>query len=584
MAGLSVAFDASCEEMWLAWRYGACLVPAPRSLVRSGMDLGPWLRANDVTVVSTVPTLAALWPPEALDDVRLLIFGGEACPPELADRLAVPGREVWNTYGPTEATVVACATQLHTSEPVRIGLPLDGWDLAVVDASGRRVPDGEPAELVIGGVGLARYLDPEKDARAYAPMPELGWDRAYRSGDLVRFDGVGLVFLGRADDQVKVGGRRIELGEIDSALLSLPGVNGAAAAVRRTASDNSLLVGYVTVAEGFDRSAATRRLRGSMPAALVPRIAVVETLPTRTSGKIDRDALPWPLDEEPTTVEFPLTAGEVATLWAAILGSAPGSMEEDFFDLGGSSLTAAQLVSRLRVEYPSVTVAAIYDHPQLGDLAAHLDGLQALGAPSNEVVLPIPLTSQVVQALASVGLRSLAGLRWLTWLGMAVLLARAAGAPSWLPSVSWLWVLVGWLLFVNPLGRVVLAALAARTVLWGVVPGSHPRGGWVHLRLWLAERLVEEIGATNLSAASLVKVYARLLGCRVGKDVDLHSLPPVTGMLRLGRACSIEPEVDLAGHWLDGDQLRIGAMRVRAGARVGAPQHPPPRRGRRRSG
>ena len=117
LAGLSVAFDASCEEMWLAWRHGACLVPAPRSLVRSGMDLGPWLVSRDVTVVSTVPTLAALWPAEALEAVRLLIFGGEACPPELAARLAVDGREVWNTYGPTEATVVACAARLDADRP-----------------------------------------------------------------------------------------------------------------------------------------------------------------------------------------------------------------------------------------------------------------------------------------------------------------------------------------------------------------------------------------------------------------------------------------------------------------------------------
>ena len=94
LAGLSVAFDASCEEMWLAWRHGACLVPAPRSLVRSGMDLGPWLVSRDITVVSTVPTLAALWPAEALEAVRLLIFGGEACPPELAARLVGEGREV----------------------------------------------------------------------------------------------------------------------------------------------------------------------------------------------------------------------------------------------------------------------------------------------------------------------------------------------------------------------------------------------------------------------------------------------------------------------------------------------------------
>ena len=138
MAGLSVGFDASCEEMWLAWRHGACLIPAPRSLVKSGMDLGPWLVAQRVTVVSTVPTLVLLWPPEALTRVRLLILGGEVCPPEIGTRFATAAREVWNTYGPTEATVVACAAEVFAGEPVRIGLPLDGWDLAVVDAAGSR--------------------------------------------------------------------------------------------------------------------------------------------------------------------------------------------------------------------------------------------------------------------------------------------------------------------------------------------------------------------------------------------------------------------------------------------------------------
>ncbi|MBN8881594.1 MAG: AMP-binding protein, partial [Salana multivorans] len=177
LAGLSVAFDASCEEMWLAWRSGACLVPAPRALVRSGEDLGPWLQRRAISVVSTVPTLAALWPPESIENVRLLIFGGEACPPELAARLVADGREVWNTYGPTEATVVACAAPLDGVGPVRIGLPLQGWALAVVDASGEPVAEGEVGELVIGGVGLARYLDPVKDAEKYAELPSLGWAR-----------------------------------------------------------------------------------------------------------------------------------------------------------------------------------------------------------------------------------------------------------------------------------------------------------------------------------------------------------------------------------------------------------------------
>jgi acyl-coenzyme A synthetase/AMP-(fatty) acid ligase len=296
LAGLSVAFDASCEEMWLALRHGACLVPAPRSLVRTGVDLGPWLAAQRITVVSTVPTLAALWPADALEDVRLMIFGGEACPPELVERVAVEGREVWNTYGPTETTVVACAAQLTPDGPVRIGLPLDGWQLAVVDDQGEPVAMGGTGELVIGGVGLARYLDAAKDAQKFAPMPSLGWGRAYRSGDVVRAEEDGLLFLGRADEQMKLGGRRIELGEVDAALQALPGVRAAAAAVRRTGAGNQVLVGYVAP-EGpeFDMDSAAHRLRDRLPAALVPLLAVVDELPTRTSGKVDRDALPWPL-------------------------------------------------------------------------------------------------------------------------------------------------------------------------------------------------------------------------------------------------------------------------------------------------
>ncbi len=295
MAGLSVAFDASCEEMWLAWRRGACLVPAPRSLVKSGMDLGPWLVAQRITVVSTVPTLAMLWPPTALERVRLLILGGEACPPEIASRYATDAREVWNTYGPTETTVVACAAQVRPGELVRIGLPLDGWDLAVLDPSGEPVAEGAVGELVIGGVGVARYLDPAKDAQAYARQAALGGERAYRSGDLVVNDPAGLVFVGRADEQVKIGGRRVELGELDAVLSALPDVRGGAAALQATASGAAVLVGYLVADPGFDTSVALEQLRAQLPAALVPRLAVVDHLPTRTSGKIDRAALPWPL-------------------------------------------------------------------------------------------------------------------------------------------------------------------------------------------------------------------------------------------------------------------------------------------------
>ncbi|CAN5435284.1 non-ribosomal peptide synthetase [soil metagenome] len=572
MAGLSVAFDASCEEMWLAWRYGACLVPAPRALVRSGIDVGPWLVANAVTVVSTVPTLVALWPAEALAQVRLLIMGGEACPPELAARLVAPGREVWNTYGPTEATVVACGAELTGEGPVRIGLPLDGWDLAVVDAGGQPVPEGATGELIIGGVGLARYLDAEKDAEKYAPMPTLGWERAYRSGDLVVNDSAGLLFGGRADDQVKLGGRRIELGEIDSALLALPGVNGAAAAVRRTGAGNSLLVGYVAVDTTFDQQAALARLRAEMPAALVPRLAVVDTLPTRTSGKVDRDALPWPLPRsvEPAAAGLGETETWLAELWLEVLAAAVETRDADFFDLGGGSLTAAQMVSRLRARYPEVVVGDLYEHPTLGALATHLEGMAAAGPTSDRTVRPTPLKTQTGQVVATLLVRCLSAPRWLFWVSAGSLLLGGLDGLGWLPDPSlWLLLLLG-LRFATSPGRMVVAAEAARILLRGVTPGDHPRGGRTHLKLWLATHVTDELGATSLAGAPFITWYARLLGARIGRDVDLHSVPPVTGMLRLGRGCSIEPEVDLTGYWVDGDLLHLGEVRVGARARVGA--------------
>ncbi|MEU6668858.1 Pls/PosA family non-ribosomal peptide synthetase [Streptomyces sp. NPDC046727] len=565
MAGLSVAFDASCEEMWLAWRYGACLVPVPRSQVRSGADLGPWLVEQEITVVSTVPTLAALWEPEALSDVRLLIFGGEACPPELAQRLVTEGREVWNTYGPTEATVVACAALMTGEEPIRIGLPLNGWELAVVDDAGEPVAMGGSGQLVIGGAGLARYLDPEKDAEKYAPLPSLGWERAYRSGDLVRAEPEGLVFLGRADEQIKLGGRRIELGEVDAALQALPGVSGAAAAVRTARSGNQLLVGYVVTQDGWDHAAAVEKLRAELPAALVPLLAPVAELPTRTSGKVDRNALPWPLEGvQAPKAELYGTEAWLAEQWTEVLGIPVSSAFDDFFAIGGSSLAAARLTTRLRTRYPSAAVLDIYQQPVLRKLARRLEA-SAQDDGRTRTVAPVPVRAQAVQLLLLLPLVTLLGLRWTLILAAA---GKLLPAYSWLPTAPWWLLAAGALLLFSPPGRIALAAGGARLLLRGLTPGRYPRGGSVHLRLWAAERLAEFSGATALTGSWLER-YARALGAKVGPDVDLHSLPPVTGMLRLGRGAAVESEVDLCGYWLDGDRLEVGPVRVGAHAVVG---------------
>ncbi|GAA1471637.1 Linear gramicidin synthase subunit D [Corynebacterium felinum] len=592
LAGLSVAFDASCEEMWLAWAHGACLVPAPRSLVRSGMDLGPWLIRRNITVVSTVPTLAGLWPHEALDNVRLLIFGGEACPAELVERVATKNREVWNTYGPTEATVVACAAQVCAGREVSIGRPLLGWDLAVVDAQGQPVGYGEVGELIIGGIGLARYLDPDKDKEKYAPLKTLGWARAYRSGDHVRLEEDGLYFVGRVDDQVKIGGRRIELGEVEAHVSALENVNSCSVITQKLAGGNTILVGYLSLGDatvGFDVDKAREELASTMPAALVPRLCVLDELPVTTSGKVDKKALPWPLpgaQSESVSADFSPVERWLASVWEQVLGVGVGDCDADFFALGGSSLAAATVIGLVRERVPTVSVRDLYDHPRLGalaervgavaessgiDLSATVRDDAATTSPADaasSVVSGVPLRSRVVQQLVLVPLMTLRASSWVSWIVFAHACAHGWGV-SWAVAVPWWLVVLMMVVFVSPLGRIVVAGVGARVLTRGITPGSYPRAGTEHLRIWAAERLADASGSQSVAGATWVVFFARLLGAKVGKGVDLHSLPPVTGMVEIGDHAAIEPEVDLSGYWVEGDQLHVGSIRIGAHARIG---------------
>nr|WP_225953304.1 non-ribosomal peptide synthetase [Kibdelosporangium phytohabitans] len=372
LAGFSVAFDASCEEMWLAWRNGACLVPAPRLLVRSGVDLCPWLVERGVTVVSTVPTLAALWPSDGLSGVRLLILGGEACPPELATRFLSDDREVWNTYGPTETTVVACAWRMVRDDTVRIGLPLDGWTLAVVDAEGAPVRWGEVGELAISGVGVARYLDAANDAGRFTPSQRSG--RAYLSGDLVRADSSGLVFVGRKDEQVKIRGYRVEPSEVAAALSAHSSVRQAH--VRVVDDDNGKrLVAYAVLDDDAVEVAELRRyLTAKLPAAMIPDFFVLlGSMPVTTSGKVDVRALPPPVSEVRHVTGTPVTTEDlIAAIWCEVLGVPEVGLDDSFFDIGGHSLLVARVRDRLAETGRPIPAVAMFSHPTVRRLAGYL--------------------------------------------------------------------------------------------------------------------------------------------------------------------------------------------------------------------
>jgi len=569
LAGLSVAFDASCEELWLAWRHGATLVPAPRSVVRAGVDLGPWLAERGITVVSTVPTLASLWDDDVVAGVRLLILGGEALPAALGWRLAA-GRELWNTYGPTEATVVSTAARVVAGEPIRIGRPLAGWDVAVVDEAGRPVPAGAEGELVIAGAGLGRYLDAALDAERYAPLPACGWERAYRSGDIVRDTPDGLAFVGRRDHQVKIGGRRVELGEIEAHLAAVAGVRAAAAVTRTTEGGTTLLVGYVV----GDVEARTVReaVAPSLPDGLVPLVVVLDALPVRNSGKIDTAALPWPVVAEPTGDDVRLTATEawLAAAWRVQLGPFAATAEADFFELGGTSVAVARLVSGLRERVPTVAVADVYEHRSLRALAARLDSLGCSDPLGSDPAGSDPKGSQVDRRWGLVrclGVLVLLGVMAGEWLVGVLAYDRLAGGN--LPAVGWGWLAAAWLVLASPPSRTAIV-LAARPLLLGRLrPGRYRRASWLAARIWFLERLAEVCRVGHLAGTPWAPRYARLFGIEVGPGARLATLPAPGALLRIGAEATVEADVDMRGWWLDGAELVVGRVEIGDRARIG---------------
>jgi non-ribosomal peptide synthetase-like protein len=597
LAGLSVAFDASCEEMWLAWRHGGCLMPAPRALVRAGADLGDWLVERRITVVSTVPTLAALWPAEAIAGVRLLILGGEACPGELADRLCDGTREVWNTYGPTEATVVACAAPLSAGGPVRIGLPLNGWQLAVLSPAGEPVCWGETGELVIGGVGLGRYLDLALNDRKYAPVPSLGWERGYRSGDLVRADPAGLLFHGRADDQVKLGGRRIELGEVDAALRALPGARAAAAAVKKTAGGAQVLAGYVVPEDGaiIEPARARQVLARTLPAALLPRIVVLDSLPTRTSGKIDRAALPWPppagtggdrkQPHAPRGLRLraardddmaPATGTEraLADLLASMLGVERVSLDSHFFDdLGADSLQMARFNAAVRQHagLPTVSMKDIYLHPTVRSLAA------ALGSAGRAGPRPVPASPGNAPAPVGRPRYVLSGaLQLLAFLGYACVLSLVLDAgATWAAAGSGVLGIYGRLVVFG--GGALLgmgaAPIAAKWILIGRWQPQRIRvWSLAYLRFWIVKTLVVANPLARLCQGSpLYVLYLRALGAKIGPGVTILTthVPVCTDLLTIGPGSVIRKNTYLNGYRASSGVIETGAVTLGADVFVG---------------
>jgi amino acid adenylation domain-containing protein len=383
----SPAFDASVWEVWPALTAGACLQVAPAETVANPAGLRDWLGAAGITV-AFAPTpiaealLALPWP----ESVRLrwLLVGGDRLrrgPPS-----GLPFA-VSNNYGPTEHTVVATSGRVgpdgQSANP-DIGRPIAGARLALLDRDLRPVPLGAVGEIVLAGPSLARgYLGrPDLTAEAFVPDPDAGKPgaRRYRTGDLARWrpDGT-LEFRGRADRQVKIRGLRIELGEVEAALLALPGVREAVAEVRQFGDDAALVAWLVPAdAAPADEAGARAALRRRLPAGMIPAHWVwIARLPLTPNGKVDRRALPDPDLAGSGRGEPPATPLEnlIAEVWRDVLGLGEVGVNRSFFDVGGHSLRLLAVQSRLqeRLGRP-VPILDLFAFPTVRALAAQLEG------------------------------------------------------------------------------------------------------------------------------------------------------------------------------------------------------------------
>ena len=559
----STSYDSSVEETYLAFAFGGTLVVGRDEIIRLGPDLGPWLHEQGITVFCPPPTLLrTIGGPDAsaaLTRLRLLYVGGEAVTSDIVDTWA-PGRWMENGYGPTECAVTITRTRLFADgEVVSIGYAVSGNNAWILTESGALAEDDEKGELCISGPSVARgYLGrPELTATRFPEHPICG--RIYRTGDLVsrRPDGK-LLFHGRIDTQVKLRGYRIELGEIESQLTAMPGIESAACVVRGGLGREQLVAFIVSGREhAVSLSTIKEQLGAKLPSYMVPAHFVeLDQMPTTTSGKLDRKALPAVETEQPqrTITQPPTTHLETVIARAISSRLELGEticIDEDFFELGGDSLSAALVISELR-SFPETSALAMrdmYEKRTVRRLAAGLENTTM-----SEAVPSTPRQAAQHPFLANVimvGFVCIMGL-------LASAVAYAVGfklLPFLLDSFSVLTLLVAapvlallsrFVWFVPAVGL----AVATKKLLIGTYEtGVYPVWGAFFIRHWLVKN------AANLVPWRLVKgteleIWAlRKLGAQIGDNVHIHKGVNLTGggwdLLSIGDNATLGRDVSL---------------------------------------
>ncbi|MEW2813213.1 amino acid adenylation domain-containing protein [Streptomyces massasporeus] len=386
------AFDVSVHELFWPLMVGARLVIARPGGHRDSGYLVDLIQRRGITSVHFIPTMLALFAGEPgvadCTSLRRILASGEALPTDTANRVlrVLPHVELHNLYGPTEASIEVSAWPCRpgwTEPGVPIGAAVAHTRLHILDDRLRPVADDGQGELYLAGVQLARGYSgqPGLTAERFLPDPfgEPG-GRMYRSGDLAAWHRPGVVdYVGRADDQVKLAGNRVELGEVQTALNDQPGVRTSVVLTSGSGADQRLVAYVVATDGGLDHAALRSALGDRLPAYMVPSALVeLDELPLTGSGKLDRKALPA-LDRPDLPVPYRAPHGplqeRLATAWASVFGVSAVGVDDPFFALGGHSLLAVRLISRLRDDAGiHLSIRDLFEKPTIAELADHLTG------------------------------------------------------------------------------------------------------------------------------------------------------------------------------------------------------------------
>jgi amino acid adenylation domain-containing protein len=383
-----MSFDIAALEMFLPLISGGVVVIATREEARDPLLLSKAIQTSGCTVIQATPStwrslLLSGWNQERnRSDTQAktlrILCGGEALPRELANKLLATGCKVWNMYGPTETTIWSVIDPVRLDSAgdfggVPIGHPIANTEAYILDSQLQLTPVGVPGELFLGGVGLAkRYRgQPQLTADRFTHVPSIGGKLVYRTGDFARRQADGkILVLGRTDNQVKIRGSRIELEEVEAAVLKHPNVAAAAARAWPDASGGMRLSVYIVTRQSPAPSPREMRayLETTLPESMIPSdVVTLLAIPLTSHGKVDRAKLPEPIMEEMDPVQKEFGSAEedqLAAIWAQVLGRKYVGPTDNFFDMGGHSMLITVLQLRIASEFGHrIPMAELFHNP-----------------------------------------------------------------------------------------------------------------------------------------------------------------------------------------------------------------------------